>query len=245
VSPASLWKVLFGRRSRKASPDLREKVITWPNGLTFARAAFSTTVLVAAVIEQSHALLLAGLGISMAFDFADGQLARWRKAETIVGAQLDGVADRLATALAAAGIVSMNPEPLVVIAATTVWVQFGVLDQFLSSQFLRFGLWSSDHFHELEKPLGERVWRLNWSALAKLASNLPIVFLAVELWWAAIGLSVLLIAVRVPCYRSIRRLATEIPEIADSPEIPVPSFHPEPRINVERRPALPTTATLR
>lgn len=213
---ASLWKLLFGRRRRKADDLRREQILTWPNGLTLLRAAASTVILVAAVVEQSHTLLFAGLLCSMLFDFCDGLLARLAKVETVLGAQLDGVADRIATALVAAGVVSMDPSAETVISATMVWLQFGVVDQFFTSQFLRFGLWSPDHFYELDEPgaerLAERVWQRNWSVPAKLASNLPIVLLAIGAWWAAGGLAAALILIRIPDYRAIRALAERLPE---------------------------------
>jgi phosphatidylglycerophosphate synthase len=212
MSARSLWRIAFGRRVREAPDELREQVVTWANGLTLARAAIATTILLVAVVEQSHDLLLAGLAFSMVFDFLDGQVARRYERETVFGAQLDGIADRIATALVAAGIVSMDPGLPTAIAATAVWIQFGVVDQLLTSQFLRFGLWSPDHFYYLGKPHGERVWRWNWSAAAKLASNLPIVVLALGPPWAAFAMSAVLVAARLPCYRSIRALASELPE---------------------------------
>jgi phosphatidylglycerophosphate synthase len=239
MTAPSLWQILFGRRSRTAEDDMREKVWTWATALTCSRAAVSSAVLVLAIIEQSPDLLLAGLGISMLCDFFDGFIARARNSETVPGAQLDGLADRLATALVAAGVVSMDAGPQTVLAAGAVWLQFGVVDQFFASQFLRFRLWSSDHFYQvdellgLDSALGERVWRLNWSPLAKLASNLPILFLAFGLWWAALLLSLALVALRIPDYRPIRELAATLPNPAKSPEPAV--LRAEPRVVVPAR----------
>lgn len=247
MTPALLWKLLFGRRRRQAEDRRREQILTWPNGVTLLRAAVSTVILVAAIIEQSHGLLFAGLACSMTFDFCDGLLARLAKVETILGAQLDGVADRIATALVAAGVVSMNPDPANVIAATAVWLQFGVMDQLLTSQFLRFGLWSPDHFYELDepgsKPLAEGIWQRNWSVPAKLASNLPILLLAIGAWWAALGLAVALIIMRIPGYRAIRSLAEKLPEAHGKIPSEAPAFSPAPKALYLRHRSRPARET--
>lgn len=206
-----LWTELFGRRWRTAHDEIREKFATAANGVTVLRAAVAGALLVSATITQSYGLLLAGLATSMFFDFADGQIARRGKpSTTVLGAQLDGLADRLAVFLVALGVISMNHEPSTVLAAGAVWLQFGILDHYLASQFLRFGLWSPDHFYCID----EGVWRRNWSPAAKLASNLPVLLLALgsSSTWGALALSSFLISTRIPSVMTIRRLARELPE---------------------------------
>ncbi len=220
MSARAVWSHFFGRRTRRAEEARREQILTGANVLTAARAVASTTILVIAIIDGSHALLLVGLAFSMFFDFVDGQIARAFEGETILGAQLDGVADRIAAALVAAGVVALNGDPRSVVAATVVWIQFGVVDQLLTSQFLRFGLWSPDHFFQLAPPWGEKVWRWNWSAGAKLASNLPIALLALELWWVAAAAAFVLVVLRLPGYFAIQALARRIPPAAATAVLP-------------------------
>jgi phosphatidylglycerophosphate synthase len=214
MTSSSFWRFLFGRRERRADDSLRNRVLTRANGLTLVRAAISSAILAVAISRHSRELLLLGLGCSMVLDFADGALARALERETVLGAQLDGLADRLTTVLVSVGVVSMDPSAGTIAAVVAVWLQFGLLDFILTFQFLAFpDLWSPDHFHEAmgkrREPRAERVWRLNWSAAAKLASNLSTVLLAAGAWWAAIGLSALLIAMRVPDYFTIRALVEE------------------------------------
>jgi phosphatidylglycerophosphate synthase len=207
----TLWAYLFGRRCLRAEaqPGEREEVLTPANVLTLCRAAGSIAILLFAITQGSNQLLLCGLAFSMVLDFLDGQVARGLREETVLGAQLDGAADRITAALVAGGIVSINGGAQLTIASAMVWIQFGVIDLFFSTQFLRFDLWSPDHFHELSRTWGERIWRRNWSALAKLASNLPILLLALQLWWAAASISLLLVIFRVPDYVGVRTLAKE------------------------------------
>jgi phosphatidylglycerophosphate synthase len=210
---ARLCTELFGRRYRAADDCRREDVYTLANGVTVIRAAVAAILLVAAIVSQSHSLLLAGLATSMSLDFADGQIARFgtHPTTTLLGAQLDGLADRLAAVLVAIGVVSMNHDVLAVVAAAAVWLQFGIVDQFLSAQFLRFGLWSPDHFHAVDV----HTWRMNWSAPAKVASNLPLLLLAIgsSATWAALGLALALAIVRLLSVAKVRMLGRELEEL--------------------------------
>ena len=210
MNSTRLWKTLFGRRERKAPTKDRERVWTGATALTVGRATVAGGIFVYAIIASSPTLLLVALAVSMLLDFFDGFLARSMESETILGAQLDGLADRLAAAFVITGVISMRGDAATVIAAVAVWTQFGLVDQFLTGQFLRFGLWSPDHFYAID----ERVWRDNWSPPAKLASNLPILFLAVGSWarWGALAMSLALIALRLRSYPAIRAKATALIE---------------------------------
>lgn len=204
----ALITLLFGRRRRTAKDQLREKVWTLATSLTLLRATVTSTIFVLAIIWQSHKWLLIALGVSMLMDFSDGFVARSRlSSETIFGAQLDGLADRIAAVFVIAASIAMRGDFATVLVAALIWLQFGVLDQFFAGQFLRFGLWSPDHFYEID----EHVWKLNWSPQAKLASNLPIALLAVGSWcvWPAAGLAVSLICVRLRPYAAIQLQARE------------------------------------
>lgn len=202
MSVGRLMATLFGRRTRRAADEFREKSWTLATGLTVGRAVITSAVFILAIVWRSHEWLLIALGMSMGADFLDGFVARSKRAETVLGAQLDGLADRLATTFVVAGVLAVDHSVVTVVVAGLVWLQFGVVDQFLTSQFLRFGLWSPDHFYAID----ETVWRLNWSPPAKLASNLPIALLAVGAWcvWPAAVLAVSLVALRLVAYPAMR-----------------------------------------
>jgi phosphatidylglycerophosphate synthase len=197
-----LWDTLFGRRFLDKPHSDREKILTFANGLTAFRACAAGALLVVAIASNSHSLLLVGLGVSMLFDFVDGHVARLGSGVTVLGAQLDGHADRLAALLVVVGVVVLEGDTMTVVGAVVVWVQFGVLDAFLAGQFLRFQLWSPDHFHRID----ENVWLQNWSAGAKFASNVTILLLAIggSAIVGALALSTALIAMRLASYRGIR-----------------------------------------
>lgn len=202
-----LTRILFGRRSRTAEDQRREQIWTVATTLTLFRAIVTSAIFVSAIAMHWYPGVLIGLSVSMSVDFLDGIAARSRSTETILGAQLDGLADRLAVIFVLAGVVLMRGQAPTIVVAACVWLQFGVVDQFLSSQFLRFDLWSPDHFYAID----EQVWRWNWSPQAKLASNTPIILLAVGSWcvWPAALLSIALVALRLPIYMRIRKQAEE------------------------------------
>jgi phosphatidylglycerophosphate synthase len=228
-----LQDLLFAKRERNAKDHRREQILTLATVLTTLRACVTSVIFVIAIVSQSHAELLIALAISMFVDFFDGIAARLRDRETIFGAQLDGLADRLAAFFVVLAVISMQSQAESVIVAAVVWFQFGVVDQFLSAQFLRFGLWSPDHFYAVD----QRTWGLNWSPQAKFASNLPIALLAIGGWWVwlALALSASLITVRLHAYGAIRlQAARRLPELhlacADSPAITTanpPAWPPE------------------
>jgi CDP-diacylglycerol--glycerol-3-phosphate 3-phosphatidyltransferase len=202
---ARVYTAVFGRRVRNADDETREDRWTFATKITAFRACTAAALFALAIATSSQELLLGALGLSMVLDFLDGFIARSKNSETVFGAQLDGLADRMAAVLLLAGVCLMRDDPITWAAAAAVWLQFGVLDQLLTSQFLRFGLWSPDHFYAVD----EQIWRLNWSALGKFGSNLPIALLALGgiLTWFACALALVLILIRLPSYAALSELA--------------------------------------
>lgn len=192
-------RFLFERRVHRTRPEFKELPWTAANGVTVARSIAATIVMLVAIVEHSSTLLLAGLLTSWLLDVVDGLLARWRRRETAIGAQLDILADRLTAMWVVLGVVVLSDaSPLTVFAAAAVWVQLSFFDQLLAGQFLRFRHWSPDEFHLQDGS----VWRLNWAPAAKVIGNLPLALLAIggACLWVALGLALALILVRVFSY---------------------------------------------
>ena len=202
-----VFRLLFARRIHGTPNRFRERLLTGANVLTVVRALGTSAIMLTAIVNQSPALLLAGLVASWGLDVADGQLARWQKRESVLGAQLDILADRATAMWVVLGVVVFGQaSALTVCAAAAVWVQLSFFDQLLAGQFLRFGHWSPDEFH-LEDPF---VWRLNWAPAAKILGNLPLALLAIggPLLWAALGLALLLSGIRIISYLQIEQRAS-------------------------------------
>ena len=235
MRPRELIELLFGRRALLADDDKRETVWTIATLLTVVRATLTTAIFIAAIIDRSRILLIVALGISMLVDFFDGFAARSNfSSTTLTGAQFDGAADRLAAFFVLVGSVLLDPEAPVVVAASLVGLQFVIVDLFLTNQFLRFGLWSPDHFYVID----ERTWKLNWSPPAKLASNVPIALLALggwPVWLAGIG-AFALIVFRLPTYQRVREQAElRIPELGLARPVATVSERREPKATTAQR----------
>ncbi|MBT8494241.1 MAG: CDP-alcohol phosphatidyltransferase family protein [Deltaproteobacteria bacterium] len=118
-------------------------------------------VFACAAVYTSFTLNLIGLGLYWLLDVADGYAARKLDQETRIGAQLDIYSDRLLIGFFYVNYVQMNPEA--VVPAALMLLEFTVIDQYLSTQFLRWPIKSPNYFHHISKP----VWKLNWSPTAK------------------------------------------------------------------------------
>lgn len=202
----ALHGVLFARRIHRTPHRIRDQVLTSANVLTLARAIVISAAMLTAVVTRSPALLVGGLLLSWLLDIADGRLARWQKCESVLGAQLDILADRAVATWAVLGVVVFNDaSPLSVCAGAAVWVQLSFFDQLLAGQFLRFGLWTPDEFH-LTEP---RVWKLNWAPAAKVVDNLPLALLVLQgpFLWIALALALVLASIRVVSYLGITQRA--------------------------------------
>ncbi len=203
-------KATFKRRKRHAEDKRRDAIWTLATALTVFRALITSAGFVISIVLRLHWLLMLAFGLSMLLDFLDGLVARARRNETVIGAQLDGYADRLAALFVVVGTVVTHNGLATVIASSIVWLQYGIVDLLITNQFLRFGLWSPDHFYVID----EGVWRKNWSPEAKLASTASIAMLAVGSWyiWVGAALSLGLMAVRLSALPEVSRQAKRLIE---------------------------------
>lgn len=218
----SSWPLSAFTRYRwhRAPAERKESTITVANALTLLRLVATIAFLTVAIWSRSSVLLVAGLSGSWLFDTLDGYVARARACETVFGAQLDAAVDRVTVLLALIGsVVLAGGRAEVIVAATTVWLQYGVVDQVLFAQFLRFHLWTPDEFHTVDK----RVWLVSWSQLAKGVSGTSTAAMAlggIAIYCAA-ALSAALIAMRVVCYLRIARLSSPADLAAPAVRLPV------------------------
>lgn len=244
---------LFERRVHRTDAKHKELLWTGANAVTVTRLALTTVVMLVAIAQHSPIGLAAGLLISWALDIADGQLARCRRRETVIGAQFDILADRVTAMWVVLGVVVFDDAELLTVATVAaVWIQLSFFDQLLASQFLRFGHWSPDEFH-LED---QGVWRLNWAPAAKVIGNVPLGLLVIGgRWlWLAMALAFLLILVRIFSYWRIaeriellsRGLAGDQGLVGDVREMPDRSAERSPSAGmlaaIEDVPATPRAA---
>ena len=182
------------------SPLPPESIFSIPNVITVIRFVGSLVFFILAIEKMDLTYNYIGLAIHWIGDMADGNYARFFKQETIFGAEIDIIADRVEFLFFYFIFLVFNPElarPIVLFV-----VNFAFVDFYLSYQFLKFDLISINHFYKVDKT----VHKLNFSFFAKPANTVVITFILIFLpqfaWFAtvfAIGLIV------VKCY-SIYRL---------------------------------------
>jgi hypothetical protein len=220
-------ELLLHQRHHCSDPAVKEKVATLPNAITCFRGLVVASLLALAATRSSRELLILGLIVSWAGDLVDGYVARHWKRETVLGAQLDYNVDRLvATGAVVAVAVIDRGSAISVVAATIVWLQYGVFDQILCAQFLRFGLWTPDEFWLRDRT----TWTLNWSPIAKLAGHVPLFLLVIGgfLVVPSAVVAVLLVSTRAAFYL-VKNAA-----LADTPDAPNLDSRPDtPHVRID------------
>jgi CDP-diacylglycerol---glycerol-3-phosphate 3-phosphatidyltransferase len=144
---------------------VRETWRTWPNAVTAIRVGAALACFVVAALRQSEAWNYAGLAVYWVLDIADGTLARALRQETRIGAQLDILSDRLLIGAFYANFLRGHPAMAIPVALHLL--QFVVLDQYLSHQFMRWPCLSPNYFHEVDRT----IWAWNWSPAGKIANS--------------------------------------------------------------------------
>jgi len=144
---------------------VRETWRTWANAVTGVRVIAALGCFVTAALSGREVWSYAGLAVYWVLDVADGGLARALRQETRIGAQLDILSDRLLIGAFYANFLRDHPVMAVPIALHLL--QFVVLDQYLSHQFMRWPCLSPNYFHEVDR----EIWLWNWSAAGKVANG--------------------------------------------------------------------------
>lgn len=128
-----------------------------PNLLTFLRLVLSLTFFILAIINQSPTYNFIGLGIHWLGDVLDGFYARKFKQETILGAEIDIIADRVEILFFYVNFLYFHPSLFLPIAVYLI--NFAFIDFYLSYQFLKYDLISPLYFHKVDR----KVYLLNFS----------------------------------------------------------------------------------
>jgi CDP-diacylglycerol--glycerol-3-phosphate 3-phosphatidyltransferase len=122
-----------------------ERIATSANAITMTRSLGAHGCVLAAIATGRTSVLLAGLAIHLVGDIADGAVARCRNEETVSGATLDILCDRLFYATYYTVFAMLHPSMLV--AAGIFMFTFMVLDAHLSMSFLYWPLRSVNYFN--------------------------------------------------------------------------------------------------
>lgn len=177
-------------------------VRTWANLVTLLRTVGALVPALLAAVTGNAWLLLAAYVIYWVGDMADGATARWLDQETRLGAVADIVCDRLCTAVLGMAFLAMVPGIWPVLAIFLF--SFMAVDSLLSLAFLCWPLRSPNEFGSVD----QRVYRLNWSPLAKATNTSVVVLLLVldQVLLAGCVASVVLIVKLYSAHRVLRLL---------------------------------------
>jgi len=141
------------------------------NILTLIRIVLSLVFFILAILEKSFTYCFIGFLIHWIGDFIDGFYARKLKQETILGAEIDIIADRLEIIFFY--VVFLHFRPNLYLPAALYLIDYAFVDFYLSYQFIKYDIISPNYFYKVDKT----VYLLNYSPGGKF-SNSSVVTLA-------------------------------------------------------------------
>ncbi|MBN1273126.1 MAG: CDP-alcohol phosphatidyltransferase family protein [Candidatus Aminicenantes bacterium] len=172
------------------------------NIITLLRLMGSLSFFTLALIEKSPTYNYIGLGIHWFGDVLDGFVARKTKQETILGAEIDIIADRVEILFFFVNFLTFNPR--LYLPVVLYIVDFAFVDFYLSYQFLKFDLISPNYFYKVDKT----VFLLNYSPAGKFCNStvvtLTLIFLP-QLWIAAAVFAAGLIGIKVYSFHRLNK----------------------------------------
>ena len=196
----------YSQKIKIFSPLPPDSSYSFANVITLIRFVGSLVFFSLAIVKMNQTYNYIGLAIHWIGDVADGGFARFFKQETIFGAEIDIIADRVEFLFFYFIFFVFNPGlalPIVLFV-----INFAFVDFYLSYQFLKFDIISINYFYKVDK----RVHRLNFNSISKPANTVVVtgtlIFFPQFAWFAsvfAVGLIV------IKCYSIYRlhRLASD------------------------------------
>ncbi len=156
-------------------PKAPESFYSEANVLTLLRIAGSLYFFILAVLHANPTYNFIGLAIHLIGDYLDGLCARVCKQETIVGAEIDLIADRLEAVFFYVNFIYFRPGLFIPVAIYLI--DYAFIDFYLSYQFQKYGIISPNYFYKVDKT----VYRLNYSPIGKFCNSTVVVLLLIFL----------------------------------------------------------------
>jgi len=130
-------------------PRSPESLFSGANLITLARLVASLTFFSLAVLWQKEIYNYVGLAVHWAGDLLDGFWARLFRQRTVLGAEMDIIADRVETLFFFLNFINFHPQ--LVLPVVVYMINFAFVDFYLSYQFIKFDLISIDYFYLVDK----------------------------------------------------------------------------------------------
>lgn len=175
-------------------PKSPDSFYSEPNILTVIRLVLSLAFFTLAIVKMNPTFNFIGLGIHWLGDVADGMYARRLKQETILGAEIDIISDRVEILFFYVNFLHFNPQ--LFLPAAVYIVEFAFIDFYLSYQFLKHDIISPNYFYKVDQTFH----LLNYSPPAKFVNStivtLILIFLP-RLKFIALIVAVFLIGLKI------------------------------------------------
>lgn len=185
------------------------------NIITLIRLVGSLTFFLLAIVKQDPLYNYIGLGIHWVLDVGDGWYARKFKQETILGAEIDIIADRFEIFFFFA--IFLHFRPHLYLPSALYLLDFGFIDYYLSNQFLKYDIISPNYFYKVDRV----VYLLNYSPVGKCVNSSVIILSLIFFPQFSVLVSVLacgLIAVKSYSVFRLYRLGKRLEEKQLAPE---------------------------
>ena len=185
----------------------RERLNTPATVVTVVRTVVSVALSAVAASHQDLTLLVVALVVHWVGDSLDGWVARVRDCETLTGAVLDILCDRLCFAAFYVGLAWL--EPHLAPAIFVYLAMFMVVDCYVSLAFLAWPITSPNYFYVVD----HKLWLLNWSHPAKALNSglFAILLLVTGSMWLGLATALALLAAKSYSLASLLRLGMPIP----------------------------------
>jgi CDP-diacylglycerol--glycerol-3-phosphate 3-phosphatidyltransferase len=165
-----------------------------PNILTLLRLFLSLAFFILAITKANPTYNFIGLGIHWSGDVLDGIYARKFKQETILGAEIDIISDRIETLFFHINYLFFHPQLFLPIAIYII--DFAFFDFYLSYQFLKYDIISPNYFYKVDKT----VYWLNFSLVGKFCNSTVVTLILIflpQLQIIAALFAIILIGVKI------------------------------------------------
>lgn len=135
------------------------------NIITLIRLVASLTFFMLAIIKENPIYNYIGFLIHWLVDFLDGWYARKFNQETIVGAEIDIIADRFEILFFY--VIFLHFRPYLFLPAALYLIDYAFIDFYLSYQFNKYDIISPNYFNKVDKI----VYILNYSPGGKFSNS--------------------------------------------------------------------------
>ena len=146
------------------------------NIITLFRLVASLTFFMLAIIKENPTYNYIGFLIHWLVDFLDGWYARKFNQETIVGAEIDIIADRFEIIIFY--VIFLHFRPYLFLPAALYLIDYAFIDFYLSYQFNKYDIISPNYFNKVDKI----VYILNYSPGGKFSNSSVVTLLLIFLY---------------------------------------------------------------